>query len=136
MDVAELPTKELGQSNDSPQRCFSDGDRAKLGGYFVALTMQDAKIVLGMIARGDNKHDRAAWFGENQARIAEVEAGSHGSISAAPANELPPKGAPGPKGKRMRAFAGKALAELKDGKTDEAIKTLQAGIAAYDRHGA
>ena len=70
----------------------------------MALTNRDAAIVLGMVARGDKRHDIAAWFGENQARIAEIEQGSHGSIAAAPAAELPPKGAPGPKGRRLRAF--------------------------------
>ena len=59
----------------------------------MALTNRDAAIVLGMVARGDKRHDIAAWFGENQARIAEIEQGSHGSIAAAPATDLPPKGA-------------------------------------------
>lgn len=69
----------------------------------MTLTNRDASLVLGMSARGDKKHDIAAWFGENQARIAEVEQGQHGGVTAAPAIELPPKGAPGPKGRRLRA---------------------------------
>ena len=77
---------------------------------------------------------RNPWFGENQARIAEIEQGSHGSISAAPAADLPPKGAPGPKGRRMRAFANKALEALDAGDVEAAKKALQDGIARYDRH--
>lgn len=70
----------------------------------MALTYKEAAIVLGMAARGDKKHDIAAWFGENQARVAEVEAGEFGTLALAPAAELPPKGAPGPKGRRLRGF--------------------------------
>jgi hypothetical protein len=58
----------------------------------ISLTNHDASIALGMEARGDRDHDIAAWFGVNQGRIAEVKQGSHGSISASPANLLPPKG--------------------------------------------
>lgn len=100
----------------------------------MTLTNRDAAIVLGMVARGDKRHDIAAWFGENQARIAEIEQGSHGSISAAPAADLPPKGAPGVKGRRMRAFAQKALEALDAGDIEAAKKALQDGIARYDRH--
>lgn len=100
----------------------------------MALTNQEARIALGMIARGDKQHDIAAYFDENQARIVEVEKGSHGSITAAPASELPPRGAPGPKGRRMRAWAAKALQLLQEGKHDEARKALSDGISAYDKH--
>ena len=100
----------------------------------MALSNHDASIVLGMVNRGDKRHDIAAWFGENQARIAEVEQGSYGSISAAPAKDLPPKGAPGPKERRMRAFAKKALDALDAGDTDAAKKLIQDGIAAFDRN--
>jgi hypothetical protein len=75
--------------------------KAKASGH--SLTNKDASIILGMVARGDREHDIAAWFGVNQARIAEVKAGSHGKLSTAPANELPPKGPPGVKGRRLRA---------------------------------
>lgn len=98
----------------------------------MALTNRDVQIIMGMIARGDKQHDIAAWFGENQARIVEAEQGSHGQQPAAPQSELPPKGAPGPKGRKMRAFAGKALKLLQDGKVDEALTTLEQGIEKYD----
>ena len=78
----------------------------------MALTNRDAAIVLGMVARGDKRHDIAAWFGENQARIAEIEQGSHGSIAAAPAADLPPKGAPGPKRKACQSIREKGIGRL------------------------
>jgi len=65
-----------------------------------------------MVARGDREHDIAAWFGVNQGRIAEVKAGSHGSIAAAPPEDLPPKGPPGPKGQVLRSATEKAVAIL------------------------
>lgn len=100
----------------------------------MALTNKDAAIIRGMIKRKDKQHDIAAWFGENQARIAEVDAGSHGQIAPADPSELPPKGAPGPKGRRMRAFAAKALKAIEDGNPAEAAKILKDGLAAYDKN--
>lgn len=50
----------------------------------MTLMNKDASIILGMVARGDKRHDIAAWFGENQARIAEVEQGQYGNLTAAP----------------------------------------------------
>ncbi len=100
----------------------------------MALTNRDAAIVLGMVARGDKRHDIAAWFGENQARIAEIEQGSHGSIAAAPATDLPPKGAPGPKGRRLRAFVKKALEALEANDVAAAKEALHEGSEIYDRH--
>lgn len=60
----------------------------------ISLSNKDASIVLGMVGRDDREHDIAAWFGVNQGRVAEVKAGSHGSMAMAPAHELPPKGPP------------------------------------------
>lgn len=100
----------------------------------MALTNRDATIVLGMIARGDKHHDIAAWFGENQARVAEVEQGKHGQHVAAPAADLPPQGAPGPKGRRVKGYAVRALAALDAGDGGEAKKLLQEGIAAFNRN--
>ena len=98
-----------------------------------SLTNSDVRQVLGMSARGDRKHDIAAWFGVNQARIAEAEQGSHGSLSAAPQEELPPRGAPGPKGRRLLSQVTKAIELLKSGKTpQEAIEVLEAGLKKYN----
>jgi hypothetical protein len=107
--------------------------RGKASGY--SLTNSDAAIVLGMVARGDRDHDIAAWFGVNQGRIAEVKDGSHGSIAAAPAASLPPKGPPGVKGRRLRASVGKALdilAAKGDAGIGEAAAILKEARDKYD----
>jgi hypothetical protein len=107
--------------------------RSKASGY--SLTNKDASIVLGMVARGDRDHDIAAWFGVNQGRIAEVKDGKFGSISAASAHELPPKGPPGVKGKRLRAAAGRALEILSSEGSQgiaKAVEVLQQGLERYD----
>lgn len=100
----------------------------------MALTVNDAKLIIGMIKRGDKQHDIAAWFGENQARIVEAGEGQYGTLEAAPADQLPPKGPPGIKGRRLRAFVDKALAALEEGNAEEARKQLIAGIKRFDRH--
>jgi hypothetical protein len=106
--------------------------RSKASGY--VLTPSDAPLIMGMVARGDRDHDIAAWFGVNQGRIAEVKDGSKfGHVAAAAASELPPKGAPGMKGRQLRGLAEMALNELKDhNDIAGAISTLQVAIAAYD----
>lgn len=91
--------------------------------------------MLGMAARGDPEHDIAAFFGVNQGRIAEIKRGSYGSIAAAPADQLPPKGSFGLKGKRLCAYARDALDVLKQkgsGGVDAAIKELEEGLARFD----
>jgi hypothetical protein len=88
-----------------------------------------------MAARGDKHHDIAAYFGENQARVAEVLSGEmFGTLSAASSDELPPKGAPGVKGKRLVAHVEKALAALAKGNTEDAVSTLKAGLDRWHRH--
>lgn len=98
------------------------------------LTTNDAKIIIGMVARGDKQHDIAAWFGENQARIVEAANGDYGTHEAAPADQLPPKGAPGPKGRRLRGDVTKAIELIKDGNAEEALKTLEASLAKYNSY--
>ena len=100
----------------------------------MALTNKDAQVVLGMVNRGDKHHDIAAWFGENPARVAEVIAGGFGHPKPAEGSELPPKGSPGTKGRRMRAFAAKALKALEDGNASAAAQVLKDGLEAFDRH--
>lgn len=100
----------------------------------MALLNKDAQDVLGMVARGDKRHDIAAWFGENQARIAEVESGEFGNLKATPSSDLPPKGAPGPKGRKLKAFAEKALAQIQNKDYVEAEKTLKLGIQKFLSH--
>lgn len=102
----------------------------KNSGY--ALTGKDARIVLGMAARGDRNHDIAAWFGVNQGRIAEVKDGSFGPVIAAPAEELPPRGAPGIKGRRLRTAVDMALAALGSGDIAKAQEALEHARQRYD----
>jgi len=99
----------------------------------MALTNKDASVILGMSARGDNKHDIAAWFGVNQARVAEVEAGQYG-VAAAPVAELFPKGTPGPKGRRLRGKVKAAIASLEAGDSVAALKSLQDGLADFNKN--
>jgi hypothetical protein len=108
--------------------------RGKASG--ITLTNKDASLVLGMVLRDDREHDIAAWFGVNQGRIAEVKDGSHG-VSAASSQDLPPKGPPGPKGRKLRWNVSKAV-ELLDaqGAAGLAAATLilKDAIKRYDAH--
>jgi hypothetical protein len=104
--------------------------KGKASGYH--LTNHDASIVLGMIARGDRDHDIAAYFGVNQGRIAEVKNGEFGSTSAVPAEQLPPKGPPGVKGRRSRYSLGEIAKALDAGDTSKAKDLVQQAIARYD----
>ena len=107
--------------------------RGKASG--ITLTNRDASIVLGMVGRNDRDHDIAAWFGVNQGRIAEVKAGSHGSITAAPAQALPPKGPPGIKGRRLRAAVDRALGVIAargEAGLPEAVQILESARTRYD----
>jgi len=105
----------------------------------MALTQKDAGVVVEMLARGDHNQDIAAWFGENPARIAEVKDGTaFGVVPAAPPANLPPRGAVGPKARRLRAYAKDALAALHTkgaGGLAEAISELEAGLASFDKDG-
>jgi hypothetical protein len=104
----------------------------------MSLTRTDAAIIMGMLARGDKNQDVAAWFGENPARVVEIEKGeTFGVVPAAPADQLPPKGAVGPKARRLRAYAIDALKVLREKGTDgiaEAIKELSDGLKRFDQH--
>jgi hypothetical protein len=107
----------------------------KASGY--SLTKADVPIIMGMVARDDRDHDIAAWFGVNQGRIAEAKEGKFGTAAAAPAHDLPPKGPPGIKGRRLREDAGKALDFLTakgDAGAREALALLKAALSEYDRN--
>lgn len=65
--------------------------RKKPAGY--TLTEDDARIVKGMLKRGDRQHDIAAYFGVNAGRIADISTGLR--FREAPARRqqhLPPPG--------------------------------------------
>lgn len=101
----------------------------------MALNNKDASIILGMLARGDHNQDIAAWFGENPARVVEVKDGMFGSISAAPASELPPKGAVGPKARRMRGRVKIAIEKLQGvAGGAEVLSILEGALADFNKH--
>lgn len=99
----------------------------------MALNNRESQMVLGMIARGDKHHDVAAYFGENQARVAEVEQGKNGALQPLAKNELPPKGAPGPKGRRLKGAVNNALKAIDEGNSDKVQNILETALAAYNR---
>lgn len=104
--------------------------RGKASGY--TLDKHDARIVLGMQARGDRDHDIAAWFGVNQGRVAEAKDGKYGTLEAAPKEELPPKGPPGIKGRRLREALDGVLSSLEDNDEETAVAKLKEAAAGYD----
>lgn len=101
----------------------------------IVLTKDDARIVLGMEARGDRNHDIAAWFGVNQGRIAEAKQGEYGPLEAAPVKGLPPQGPPGIKGRRIREAIRSAIEALEvgnDGAAAKALTQLRAAATKFD----
>ncbi len=98
------------------------------------LSSNDAKIIIGMVARGDDQHHVAAWFGENQGRVADALAGKYGTTSAAPTNELPPSGAPGMKGRRLRSKVLRSIEELEKGNSAAALSLLKEGIEIFNKN--
>ncbi|WP_375599857.1 hypothetical protein [Devosia sp. Naph2] len=100
----------------------------------MSLTTKDAAVVLGMVARGDKKHDIASWFGENPARVQEVIAGDYGNLSAAPADQLLPKGSPGIKARRMKGAVTRAIEAIDSGDASAARAILVKAIEDYQRH--
>jgi hypothetical protein len=104
---------------------------AKASGY--TLTEDDVAIVLGMIDRNDRSHDIAAWFGVNQGRIKEAKDGKFGLPAVA--IKLPPKGAPGIKGRRLYAsvdVAIKVLGAKGEKGLREVISLLEEAKRQYD----
>ncbi|MBV9158844.1 MAG: hypothetical protein JO097_21470 [Acidobacteriaceae bacterium] len=93
--------------------------KGQASGY--TLGKADVPIVLGMAARGDRNHDIAAWFGVNQGRIAEAKEGKYGNPAAAPQNALPPSGAPGIKGRRLRSTVETVVGILSDKATADGV---------------
>jgi hypothetical protein len=104
--------------------------KAQRSGLTVRKT--DVPIILGMIVRGDRKHDIAAWFGLNQGRIKDTEDGKYGLPNPAPASQLPPSGPPGLKGRALRAAVEKARKLLPVDPT-AAVNALMEAISDYDK---
>ena len=70
---------------DAPQ--LREGKMTKAPRSGLSVSSADVPLILAMVARGDRRHDIAAWFGLNQGRIAEVEDGKHGTPPIAPPSQ-------------------------------------------------
>ena len=99
----------------------------------ITVNRADVPVILGMINRGDRKHDVAAWFGLNQGRVKEIEDGKHGIPSLAPANTLLPSGSPGPKAQALRELLDEISGLVKARKTQEITKKITDAIKEYER---
>jgi hypothetical protein len=88
-----------------------------------------------MVARGDRRHDVAAWFGLNQGRIKEVEDGKHGTPPLA-THGLPPSGSPGLKARALQAAINQVYQELKQGpaKIGDAVARLEKAMNDFDKN--
>lgn len=104
--------------------------RGKASGH--SISEKDVPVILGMAARGDRDHDIAAWFGVNQARIAEAKDGKWGIPAAASEGDLPPSGAPGPKGRLLLEAVEIALGAAES--LDEVRSFLRDAIEEYHRN--
>lgn len=104
--------------------------RGKSSGH--SLYRSNVSTILGMQARGDRDHDIAAWFGVNQGRIAEAKDGQLGTAEPASADELPPKGPPGIKGRRLRDSVATAIEALSKEDVQAAQKILKDAEKRYD----
>lgn len=108
--------------------------KAPASGYQV--NQADVPLILAMIARGDRKHDVAAWFGLNQGRIKEVEDGRHGNPAMASEETLPPPGSPGPRARELRHQTEQALRVLNQSRiteNQEAARILKRAILKFDK---
>ena len=110
-----------------------DANQKKNGG----LPRKDAGIALGMMRRGDRQADIAAWFGVNQGIISVLTRTSQSSaLHAAVTDKLPPKGAPGVKGRLLRTCLDRALDLLTSKEAGasmtEAVTIIQLAVARYD----
>ena len=66
---------------------------AKVDGDEVELTERDASVIKGMLARGDNQHHVAAWFGVDSRAVSHVNQGrTFPHAPAAKIGDLPPPG--------------------------------------------
>ena len=90
------------------------------------LSIEDASIVKGMLARGDRQHDIAAWFGVNSGRIIEVKHGDlHPTAPTAPESVLPP---PGPYTSGRAAHAAIQALQLAKASIDAAKAAIDAAL--------
>lgn len=100
--------------------------RADASGLRVAAA--DIPIIIGMVNRGDRRHDIAAWFGLNQGRIKNTQDGKYGPPHTTPGLALPPKGPPGIKGRRLREEIDKLLGIMTPMKRSRPFSQVVAGM--------
>lgn len=105
---------------------------AKASRSGISVNSGDLPVILGMLARGDRKHDVAAWFGLNQGRIAEVADGKHGSPPIANSSYLLPEGSPGPRARELRQRLKAIRRAIEDDKPGEAVKIIDNAIKDFD----
>jgi len=98
----------------------------------ISVKTADIPIIMGMISRGDRHHDIAAWFGLNQGRIADTQKGKYGPPQTSSGVKLPPRGAPGPKGQRLREALNVAIARFTSGDNTGGLAKLNEAIGHYD----
>jgi len=93
-------------------------------------------VILGMVERGDRRHDIGAWFGLNQGRIKEVEDGEYGLPTPAEEEALPPSGSPGPRARGLRRSIDRVMRTLEDGDDTaaaDALARLRRAAARFDQ---
>jgi len=56
----------------------------------ITVTADMIPVIIGMVNRGDRRHDIAAWFGLNQGRIKNTQDGKYGPPKTNPKVPLPP----------------------------------------------
>ena len=102
----------------------------------LSVSQEDARIILGMVARGDKNQDIAAWFGINQGRIPETKQGKYGNPQPAPTAELPPKGPTGIKGRRLHGRVQQVILALENGEVGKtnALAMLKEAVSNFDQN--
>lgn len=95
------------------------------------LTEAEAKIVKGMLARGDKQHHIATYFGVNAGRVAEIATGQRYAFVPAQRRGLPP---PGPYSVQQVIEHERALLEdlrgkLIAGRRRDALRLISAVLA-------
>lgn len=114
------------------EKARSTMPRAQRSG--ITVDPADVPVILAMIARGDRRHDVAAWFGLNQGRLKEVEDGRHGPLTLAPSTDLPPSGSPGIKARQLRRSVARIRGLLGANDVEAAKRAIEEAIAQFDQN--
>lgn len=106
------------------------------GGDARLTTVTDAAIIKGMLKRGDNQHDIAAYFGVDSGRISETNTGKrYQGVAPAARHVLPPPGSPLEHARsatiQITGVAEKFWACMQ--RTEQKVDQLQHQLAAFGR---